>query len=355
MHGMARVVLHTEGDALYAAMLKDIAGAQQVVRLETYIFAFDEIGERFVAALIERAQAGVRVYFRIDAAGSFGLLPRQAARRLRKAGVHFQRWRRWSWRQPFTIHRRNHRKLLVVDRSCVYLGGFNIHRESSQEHYGKERWMDLHVRLTGPVVADAALLFDHDGRLPTRWRSRSRRGVFLLPNKTRRSRSLLHRVFHRTFVRARRRVWLTTPYFVPDSVTQRELCRAAARGVDVRVLVPGKSDIRITQWAGRAAYSRLLAAGVRIFEYRPRVLHAKSALVDDDWSTVGTANLDYRSFFINDEVNAVFEDRAFNAVLAARFLADVDQAREVRLRPWRRRRWFNWLPETIGYLARRWL
>ncbi|HRQ64545.1 MAG TPA: phospholipase D-like domain-containing protein [Xanthomonadaceae bacterium] len=352
---MTHVVLHTEGDALYAAMLEDIGAAQHTLRLETYIFACDEIGSRFVDALIERAKAGVCVYFRVDAAGSFGLIPRSVARRLRDAGVRFRRWRRWSWRQPFTIHRRNHRKLLVVDRRCVYLGGFNIHRESSHEHYGEDRWMDLHVRLTGPVVGDAALLFDHDGRMPTRWRSRARRGCFLIPSRTRRSRALLHRVFHRAFARARHRVWLTTPYFVPDSRTQRELCRAASRGVDVRLLVPGKSDIRITQWAGRAAYSRLLSAGVRIFEYRPRVLHAKTALIDSDWSTVGTANLDYRSFFINDEVNAVFEDAAVNTVLAARFLADLDQSREVRLRPWRRRRWFNWFPETIGYMARRWL
>lgn len=352
---MANVVLHAEGDALYAAMLDDIAAARHVVRLETYIFVCDEIGERFIDALVERAEAGVRVHFRIDAAGSFGQVPRAVVRRLRRAGVHFVRWRRWSWRHPFTVHRRNHRKLLVVDRRCVYLGGFNIHRECSREHYGEQRWSDLHVRLTGPVVADAAMLYDHDGRMPTRWRSRSRRGHYLVPNKTRRFRALLHRVFHRAFARARRRVWLTTPYFVPDSRTQRELCRAARRGVDVRVLVPGKSDVRITQWAGRAAYSRLLAAGVRIFEFRPRVLHAKTLLVDSDWSTVGTANLDYRSFFINDEVNAVFEDPAVNAVLAARFLSDLDQSREVRLRPWGRRRWINWLPETIGYLARRWL
>lgn len=355
MPPMAKVVLHTEGDDLYAAMLADIAAALSVVRLETYIFACDEVGQPFIDALIERARAGVRVRFRIDAAGSFGQVPRSVEARLREAGVEFRRWRRWSWREPFTLHRRNHRKLLVVDRRCVYLGGFNIHRESSLRHYGEQRWMDLHLRLTGPVVGDAALLFDHDGRLPARWRSRSRRGARLLPNKTRRSRALLRRVFHRAFARASQRIWLTTPYFVPDSRTQRELCRAAARGVDVRVLVPAKSDVAITQWAGRAAYSRLLAAGVRIFEYRPRVLHAKAALVDQRWSTVGTANLDYRSFFINDEVNAVFEDPAFNAVLAARFLADLEQSREVRLRPWRRRRWFNWIPETIGYLARRWL
>lgn len=352
---MADVVLHSEGDALYAAMLEDIAAAQEIVRLETYIFACDEIGQRFIDALVERARSGVRVYFRIDAAGSFGQVSRAVSRRLREAGVRFRRWRRWSWRQPFTVHRRNHRKLLVIDRRCVYLGGFNIHRECSREHYGEARWMDLHVRLTGPVVGDAALLFDNDGRIPARWRSRSRRGRYLLPNKTGRLRALLHRVFHRAFARAERRVWLTTPYFVPDSRTQRELCAAVQRGVDVRLLVPGKSDVPITQWAGRAAYSRLLDAGVRIFEFRPRVLHAKTLLVDECWSTVGTANIDYRSFFINDEVNAVFEDPAVNAVLAARFLSDLDESREVRLRPWRRRRWFNWFPEMIGYLARRWL
>jgi len=157
------------------------------------------------------------------------------------------------------------------------------------------------------------------------------------------------------FAEARERIWLTTPYFVPDSKTQRWLCAAAGRGVDVRVLVPGKNDVRLVQWAGRAAYSRLLRAGARIYEYQPRTLHAKTLLVDHDWSTVGTANFDYRSFFINYELNLVARSARMNAALAELFAHDLDAADEIRKQPWAGRPLTDRMAEFIGWSARRWL
>ncbi len=351
-----RIALFTEGDELYQAMLADIAAARHSIRLESYIFAADESGRPFAEAMRAAAARGLRVELRIDAVGSFGLFPRALERDLRAAGVRVHRWRRFSLREPLRFfHRRNHRKLLVIDERLCWLGGFNIHRECSRRAVGESRWLDYHLRIEGPAARQAALIFDHDGRLPRGARLRASDGILLLPNKTRRQRALLHRVLRQAFARARRRVLLVSPYFVPDRRTQRGLTEAAGRGVEVMVLVPAKSDVRLAQWASRAAYSRLLAGGVRIFEYQPRVLHAKAFLIDQSLASVGTANLDYRSFFINDEINAFLRDPGFVAVLAARIAGDLAEGREIRLRPWLRRSWLNWIPETIGWLARRWL
>lgn len=180
-------------------------------------------------------------------------------------------------------------------------------------------------------------------------------GIHLLPNNSRRCRHLLRCAFIDRFRSARARIWLTTPYFVPDSRSQWELCAAARRGVDVRVLVPAKSDVELATWAAQAAYARMLVAGVRIWECLPRVLHAKTVVVDHDWATVGTANFDYRSFFLNDELNLVVDEPGFNAALATQFETDLLDARAVTSSTWRHRRWPRMIVEAIGWWARRWL
>jgi cardiolipin synthase len=252
------------------------------------------------------------------------------------------------------VQRRNHRKLLIVDDTVAYIGGFNIHAESSRLAYGPARWRDTHARIQGAAAHGAARAFDDYGARRVH-RGHAVDDVYFLPNRGFKGRWILHRLLRMRFGLARRRIWLTTPYFVPDHATQRALVDAARRGVDVRVLVPAKNDIAIVQWASRAAYAALLAAGVRLFEYRPRVLHAKTALVDDHWGTIGTANMDFRSFFINDEINAVFERTDVVATLADEFIRDLAESDEVQAANWQRRPWTALLAEGIGWAARRWL
>ena len=347
--------LFVEGDVLYDAMLADLDLAQRTIRLESYIFADDEIGSQFIDVLGRAAHSGIATTLRLDAAGSWGGLRRSSIEKLARDGITLKWSFHWSWRQPLMFNRRNHRKLLIVDDQVAYLGGFNIHHDSSRRTVGEGRWRDTHVRITGELVRDAIAVFDCYLRLGRAWQPRSTRGIYLLPNRTARCRHRLRCAFADRFRRARERVWLTTPYFVPDRHSQSRLCDAAKRGVDVRLLVPGKNDVTIAQWASRAAYSRILAAGVRIFEYQPRVLHAKTALVDRDWGTVGTANFDYRSFFVNDELNLIAEDASFNAELAAQFEHDLADSREVTAESWRHRRWRAPVAEAIGWWARRWL
>ncbi|GMQ88829.1 MAG: hypothetical protein BMS9Abin09_0267 [Gammaproteobacteria bacterium] len=349
--------LFIEGDDLYQSMLASIASAQQRIQLESYIFADDEVGRLFSEALGERAQAGVDVRVHIDAAGSLFLVSRRLVRDMRKHGVWLRRFHRWSWRKPLRYNRRNHRKLLVIDEKTAYLGGFNIHRESSQAVFGKDRWRDTHVRISGRLAEHAAQLFDGFWRGYYRWvpstplDARSE----LVPNYSRDCREQLRCIFTDMFTRVEHSLYLTTPYFVPDRRTQRLLSTAARRGVDVRLLVPRKNDVKLARWAAQAAYEELLASGVRIFEYLPRLLHAKTAVVDGNYATVGTANLDYRSFFLNYELNLFTRDPGLCRQLQKQYETDLVDAEEIKPRQWAQRFWVSRLFEFIGWLARRWL
>jgi cardiolipin synthase len=349
--------VYTEGDELYTAMLAAIASARHSVKLESYIFADDAVGQRFITALAERARAGVQVLVNLDAAGSLFWGPRAVEKALRAGGAKVRWFRRWSWRSPLRYNRRNHRKLLVVDGRLGFLGGFNIHRENSRTEYGEGRWRDTHVRVEGDLAHGLQVLFD------AFWRNRRRMrpdlgapgGHTLITNHSRVGRSFLHRLYTQKFDSAAASIRLTTPYFVPDYHTRLSLMRAALRGVEVRLLVPRKNNERIVQWAAHAAYANLLAAGVHIHEYLPRMLHAKTLVVDGDWCSVGTANLDYRSFFLNYELTLVSTDAMLVRTLDGQFQADLAQSEPIQPRRWARRsRWLR-VFEVIGWAARHWL
>jgi cardiolipin synthase len=349
------ISLFVEGDHLYDAMLADIAGAGADVRLECYMVADDEVGGPVLSAFADAARAGRRVQVRIDAIGSWRMISPARVRALVEAGVRWHWSRPWSWRRPWQFHVRNHRKLLVVDDAIAYVGGFNIDRRNSQRTVGQARWRDTHVRLTGSHVAEAIAHFDAYPKTPRRPAVADRMPLALLSNRSLRCRHRLKCAFTEAFDQARTRLWLTTPYFVPDRRSQQSLCAAARRGVDVRLLVPGKSDVPLAQWAARAAYAHMLEAGVRIWEYQSRVLHAKTALVDGSWATVGTSNFDYRSFFLNDEINLLGQSSDLNATLAMQFHQDLAQSHEIERDAWKRRPWYAPILEWVGWWARRWL
>jgi cardiolipin synthase len=349
--------LFTEGDDLYADMAATITAASLSVRLESYIFADDEIGRWFADVLVETASRGVKVWLHLDAAGSLFWGSRRFFRALSDAGVKVRWFHRWSWRDPMRYNRRLHHKLLVVDGTVAYVGGFNIHRESSRRIVGEKRWRDTHVAIRGPLAAVAARLFD------VFWRRRlnvklPEEGVttsMLVQNRSRAQRRDLRTIYADAFAVAGKSAFLTTPYFVPDRHTQDLLTSTAQRGVDVRLLVPAKSDVPIAQWAARAAYAGLLEGGVRIYEYVPRMLHAKTVVIDGNWVTIGTANLDYRSFFLNQELTLVSRDTVLCAALEAQFRKDLEQTEEILAANWPRRHWLERVLEMVGWLARRWL
>lgn len=350
-------LLFTEGDELYAAMLASIRGARDSVRMECYIFAADEIGWQFTQALVERAAAGIDVRLHLDAAGALGSSSRVMEGYLRERGVSLKRFHRWSWRHPLRYNRRNHRKLLIVDDRVAYVGGFNIHRQSSRRLYGETRWRDTHAAISGALVEDAARLFAAFWRGNRRWMpaQRSGRTTSLISNHTRACRHRIRCLYAEAFAGARERIFLTTPYFVPDLLTQQRLIRAARRGLDVRLLVPSNSDVPVTRWAAHAFYDALMSAGVRIYEYQPRMLHAKIVGIDGDWATVGTANLDYRSLFLNYELLLAIREPGVCAELEQQFFDDLRESLPITPANWAKRCWPGRILEAFGWIMRRWL
>lgn len=355
--GRDAIELYTEGDRLFEAMLAAINSAQEQVWMETYIFADDEVGRRFAHALSERARAGVQVRLLVDALGSLFQFYRSLGFGLEQSGVEVRHFHRWYWREPLRYNRRDHRKLLVVDGHRAFLGGFNIHRQSSRQYYGEARWRDTHASFQGALAWQSAQLFDAFWRGEKHWLPKSDKlaNSMLVPNQSRVCRQRLACIYDDSLDNAIEQVCLTTPYFVPDHRTQKALLTAVKRGVEVRLLVPRTSDVRLARWAANAVYARLLDAGVRIFEYLPRMLHAKVAIVDGKWATLGTANLDYRSLFQNYELNLVSRDPDLCRRLQTQFEADLTEASAVCATRWRQRRWVPRLAELLGWSVRRWL
>ena len=356
VNGSEPYELFVEGDDLYDAMIQSISAATKSIRFESYIFADDETGRRFAEAMVARVNQGVNVSMHIDAVGSLFRSSSSLEKYLDQNGVQLRWFHRWSWHSPLRYNRRNHRKLLVIDEQEVYLGGFNIHRENSRKLVGDARWRDTHVKLTGKCAHDAAVLFDIVWEGKRRWKTNNQPAVYsLVPNHTLKWRRVLRHLYTQGIRSADKSVYLTTPYFVPDHRLQQDLIYAAKKGVDVRLLLPHKSDVWMTQWIAWAAYSELLTAGVRIFEYLPRVLHAKTIVVEGGWSMLGTANLDYRSFFVNYEINVVSRDSSLCEHLQLQFINDLDQAEEITIRKWQRRSLSRYVAGLVGWLARRWL
>ena len=348
--------IFTEGDDLFEAMNADIWKARRRILLEMYIFKEDHVGSQIIHALLQAAERGVEVKLSLDALGSGRVFSQSAVTVLRNAGVSVCWAQTWNWRQPWRYQRRDHSKLLVIDDGITYVGGFNIGEESSLRYSGKGRWRDLHIRLSGPIARRAARLFESRhafgrDRVEDEWFG----AYLLMSNYGIRCRYRLRCLLNGRLRHAVSRIWLTTPYFVPDSGTQRRLISAAQRGVDVRLLVPAKSDIRITQWAARMLYENLLRAGVKIYEYSPQFLHAKTILVDSNWSSIGTANFDYRSFFLNYDLALICSSEIICDELANMFEINISDSRIVEERVWRSRPYTSRIQEFLGWVVRRFL
>lgn len=354
--------LFTEGDDLYEAMLASIRASRRTIRLESFIFAADAVGGRFAQALADRARSGVDVRFHFDARGGAFRPSRRLYDELVQSGVRLKWYHPWRWRRPSTYFRRNHRKLLVIDDAEAFLGGFNIRLENSRALFGDARQRDTHVSVRGELVTRAALLFDrlwedaeapHPGAIPD---AATEVEALLVPNSSRRCQQRLACLLGGLIAGARRDVYLTTPYVCPGTILVDAIRTAAARGVDVRLLVPRLSDPPITGWATRAAYADLLDVGARVFEYRPpRKLHAKTWVIDGEWAVVGSANLDHLSLFVNLELVLAARDPDLGEALGAQYQRDLLDADEIQPSAWRARGWSERGLEMVGRTLRKFL
>ena len=352
-----------DGGAKYAALLEDIAAAGDSIDLEYYIFLPDRIGTAVRDALAERARAGVRVRLLLDAVGS-GRASRAFFAPLVEAGGRFawfhpMRFGR-VWRRPW-LNLRTHRKIVVIDGRIAYTGGINV-TDEEDERLRADAYRDLHLRLEGDVVRALQVVFVEDWSYatgdppvlpappPEHPAQAGRYAVQVLSSGPDSHWEAIHRVHVAAIHAAERRVWLTTPYFVPGEAAMMALTSAALAGLDVRLLVPRQSDSRVVTLAGRSYFDDLLAAGVRVYEYGPRLLHSKSLLVDDQLAIIGSANFDHRSFRLNFEVSLLFHDARVAGELERTIeldLAHSPRVRDDRARPlWRVR-----LPEAVARLV----
>jgi cardiolipin synthase A/B len=337
-----RVTLLRDGARAFPAMLDAIREARTQVLLEMYWFDSDEIGRRFARALMDAAARGVEVAVIYDSLGSWEADPEMFSE-MRQAGVGVLEYNPLApWKKRFRIARltrRDHRKILVVDSRIGFTGGINLADVWKPEQDGGRNWRDDMISVEGHCVAALAECFHHtwrgEGGAPLKelrgepGQSEGKLAVRVLGENFRRHRREIARAYLYNIYRAERRIWLSNSYFVPDPRVFRALTQAARRGIDVRVILPGESDVPIVRYASRAMWSGLMRRGVRIFEWIPSILHSKSAVVDGRWSTVGTFNLDYLSLRNNLEVNVAVLDEGFGELMEAAFKSDLEQCREV--------------------------
>jgi len=330
-----------DGAAAFDAMFAAIDAAQSYVLVQFYIIRNDALGRAFQDRLIAAAARGVRVRVMTDAVGSFGL-PMRYITRLRAAGIevaHRKRSRAPSYR--FQINYRNHRKSLIVDGETGFTGGFNVGDEYMGRKPAYGAWRDTHLRLCGPMVSQLQLIFLEDWHWLTEeapfadlnWTApraaADATGLIVAtgPGDETETGSLM---FFSAIAAAKERVWIASPYFVPDIDIVSALRHAALRGVDVRLLVPDRTDHWMPWLAAWAYFDAITEAGVRVFRYTGGFMHQKAFVVDDTLAAVGTTNLDNRSFRLNFEAMALFFDSDFAGRVDAMLRADFERSFEMQ-------------------------
>ena len=371
-----KVTLLQDGAATYAAMFAAIRQARDHVNLESYIIEDDEAGQQFADLLLAQQARGVQVNIIYDSVGGVNT-SKAFFERLKQAGIkvlEFNPINPLATKTPWLINNRDHRKLLIVDGRTAFVGGINI---SSVYSYGSATWRrgapahnpvawrDTDLQIEGPVVGELQKLFMHSWEkqrgeplaVKTYFPPLTAQGnemVRAIGSSPDDPYSLIYLTLISAIGNAEKQVYLTNAYFVPDPQLVKALIDAAARGVDVKLILPSHSDSAMAFHAGRSHYARLLTGGVKIYERLGALLHSKTAVIDGVWSTVGSTNLDWRSFLDNDEVNAVILGREFAQKMQSVFAQDLEASQAIDLKSWNQRplswRLKEWMAQVWGRL-----
>ena len=370
-----KVELLVDGPKTYDAMFAAIGMAKNNINMETYIIEDDEIGQRFTELLISKQRSGVQVNLIYDSFGSINT-PKELFKPLKESGANvleFNPINPFKTRKDWQLFQRDHRKLLIVDGQVAFVGGVNIssvYSSGSSKKFAtannEQKWRDTHLRMLGPVVSNFQSLF------MATWREQ--KGDQLaskdyFPDLTSMGNELVRAIgsspeepysqIYMTLLSAinsaETQIFLTNAYFVPDAKLLAALKKAAQRGVDVRLLLPEKTDSILVFYASRSYYEELLSAGVKIYERQDALLHAKTAVIDGVWSTVGSTNLDWRSFTNNQEINAVILGQDFGTKMRIMFEKDMESSKDITLEMWRKRSIGARIKEKAARLWAHWL
>jgi cardiolipin synthase len=371
-----RLVLLQDGPATYQAMFAAMRAAKDHINLETYIFEDDDIGKQFADLLLERQAAGVQVNLIYDSVGCLNT-PKEFFERLRAGGIRVLEFNPVNplagKKKEWLLNNRDHRKLLVVDGRVAFIGGINISETYSSgssmrsaRKKGDQGWRDTHLQIEGPVVAEFQKLFmdtwnkqkgpplAENNYFPTL----DKQGdeiVRAIGSTSDDADSPIYLTLLSAIEHAEQQVHITNAYFAPDPQLLKALTDAAQRGVEVKLILPSRTDSWAVFHAGRSHYSKLLRAGVKIYERRGAVMHSKTASIDGVWSTIGSTNLDWRSFLHNDEVNAAILGRDFSRQMDAMFARDLAESDAIDLERWEQRSLILRLKEGAARIAEYWL
>jgi cardiolipin synthase len=352
--------LYASNEEAWAAILADCAAAKESIALEQYIFVNDEFGKKLIDTCIERASKGVKVRFLWDAAGSFTLWGSNIAEDLKNKNIKLVFWKTLipdyskvpNWRSWFL---RDHRRTLVIDGNVGYTGSMSVYDKM-------KNWRDTNVRLEGGVVREMENAFDRmwaratktHNTMPKRIKVRDREFRYIT-NYPAPGRRHIYAEMLEVIRSARHYIYVTTPYFVPTRRLIRVLRLAARRGVDVKLIIPETSNYYSVDLGARSYFNTLLESGVRIFLYSGNMIHAKTAVIDGDWATVGTMNLDRISLLYNFEANIISGNTKFAEEMAALFVRDMHESQEVISKDWHDRFFVEKIPEMLIKLVRKFL
>lgn len=360
-----RVILLNNGEEKFPSVIEALESARQFIHIEYYIYEDDVIGNQIKDLLIRKAQEGVSVRFIYDDFGSRGLKSRFLGE-LRKGGVEAFPFYQIRW--PFFASRlnyRNHRKIIVVDGIVGFVGGINVSDRYINSKGNEGYWRDIHVRIEGPAIWSLQIPFLADWNFCSGQRIAPNEKLFpLFPENVAGARDLVQIVaggpdyprsgimlsYFTAITGAENKIYLTSPYFIPNVSIFDALRKAALSGKEVRLLVPGVSDSAFVNAASRSYYQDLLDCGVKIYRYKKGFIHAKSLVVDDNLCIVGTANMDFRSFDLNFEINAVIYGKEFCRQLTQSFLKDLEDSVLITDKTWKRRNKWQMLLDKIARL-----
>jgi cardiolipin synthase A/B len=370
-----KVTLITNGQAAYAAMFKAIRNAKDHINLETFIIEDDEVGRKFADLLLQKQSEGVQVNLIYDSIGSYST-PAAFFQRLRDGGIQVVEFNPVN---PFKAHGHwllahpDHRKILIIDGKVAITGGINISSVYSSRLSGRGEvegeplpWRDTDVQIEGPAVAEFQKLFvetwqkQKGPELSERnyfpdFREVGHALVRVVGSTLGQNNRITFIVYVSAITFAEHSVHITNAYFIPDAQMLDAFTDAAGRGVDVKIIVPAKTDSKMALRAQRYNYSQLLKAGAKIYERRNALLHAKTAVIDEVWSTVGSTNMDLWSFLSDDEVNAVILSREFAAEMEKMFEGDLAESDQIKWEEWKERPLFPRIGEWFAHLFAHWL
>ena len=381
-----QATLLQDGPATYGAMFAAIEAARDHIHLETYILDDDEVGRKFADALIAKQKKGVQVSVIHDSVGTLQT-PKEFFKRMTDVGIRvleFNPVNPTQARKGWELNQRDHRKLLIVDGKVAFLGGINISSVYSSGSFSRsgggssgsgggaapgkdgKAWRDTHVRLQGPVVAEYQRLFlatwkkQKGPPLPDRnyfppLQNVGNQVVRAIGSSPDDPYALIYATFLSALGAAETSVHITMAYFAPDPQFLEALKSAARRGVDVTLILPSQTDSWLIFHAGRRFYTPLLKAGVKIYERKGVILHAKTAVIDGVWATIGSTNLDWRSFLHNDELNAVVLGADFSQQMEAMFAKDLEASQPVTLKQWKERPLDDRMKEAFSAIWQYWL